>query len=110
MDKNYTKKYFKELKKLITNKDFLIITLSVYLGTELKSFFQKFVKDIAMPIILILLPDRIKDYSIKFRGKKLEIEDVIESFISLSIALSMLLIYSLVKTLLKIHYNKLPSF
>ena len=98
----YFNKYIYEIENLITNKDFLVITLSIYLGTQLKSFFQILVTDVIMPIILALLPDKIEDYTIKFKGNKISFEKLVESGLSLLICISFLFFYSLVKTFLKL--------
>ena len=98
----YFNRYINEIENLITNKDFLVITLSVYLGTQLKSFFSIFVSEVVMPIVLVLLPKNITEYSMKFRGAKISFEKLVESGLSLLICVMFLFFYSLIKSFLKL--------
>ena len=98
----YFNRYINEIENLITNKDFLVITLSVYLGTQLKSFFSIFVSEVVMPIVLVLLPKKITEYSIKFRGAKISLEKLVESGLSLLNCVMFLFFYSLIKSFLKL--------
>ena len=88
----------KELKLLFIEGDFLIISLSVYLGFVMQQFLQSVVKNIFYPILRSFLPENnFKQF--KINNQIVDLGDIIKNLINLTLAL--IICYIIIRIILR---------
>ena len=92
----------KELKLLLLKDDFLVISLSVYLGFVLQNFLESLVKHLIYPLITSVLPMNLKKANFKINNVDIELSDIMQNFINLIIGL--ILSYVIIRIMIK-HLN-----
>jgi large-conductance mechanosensitive channel len=89
----------KELKLLLLKDDFLVISLSVYLGFVLQNFLESLVKHLIFPLLTSILPVHLKKTNFKINNVEIDFSDIMQNFINLVIGL--ILSYVIVRIMLK---------
>ena len=92
----------KELKLLLLKDDFLVISLSVYLGFVLQNFLESLVKHLIFPLINSFIPMNLKKANFKINNVDIELSDIMQNFINLVIGL--ILSYVIIRIMIK-HLN-----
>jgi large-conductance mechanosensitive channel len=92
----------KELKLLLLKDDFLVISLSVYLGFVLQNFLESLVKHLIFPLLNSVVPVNLEDVSFKINNVDINFSEIIQKFINLVIGL--VLSYVIIRIMIK-HLN-----
>ena len=92
----------KELKLLLLKDDFLVISLSVYLGFVLQNFLESLVKHLIFPLLNSVVPVNLEDVSFKINNVHINFSEIIQKFINLVIGL--VLSYVIIRIIMK-HLN-----
>ena len=89
----------KELKLLLLKDDFLVISLSVYLGFVLQNFLESLVKHLIFPLLNSVVPVNLEDVSFKINNVHINFSEIIQKFINLVIGL--VLSYVIIRIMIK---------
>lgn len=89
----------KELKLLLLKDDFLVISLSVYLGFVLQNFLESLVKHLIFPLLNSVVPVNLEDVSFKINNVHINFSEIIQKFINLVIGL--VLSYVIIRIMMK---------
>lgn len=89
----------KELKLLLLKDDFLVISLSVYLGFVLQNFLESLVKYLIFPLINSVVPINLDDVGFKINNVHIELSEIIRNFINLLIGF--ILSYIIIRIIIK---------
>lgn len=92
----------KELKLLLLKDDFLVISLSVYLGFVLQNFLESLVKYLIFPLLNSVVPVNLEDVNFKINNVHIKFSEIIQNFINLVIGL--VLSYVIIRIMIK-HLN-----
>ena len=92
----------KELKLLLLKDDFLVMSLSVYLGFVLQNFLESLVKHLIFPLLNSVVPVNLEDVSFKINNVHINFSEIIQKFINLVIGL--VLSYVIIRIIMK-HLN-----
>jgi len=92
----------KELKLLLLKDDFLVMSLSVYLGFVLQNFLESLVKHFIFPLLNSVVPVNLEDVSFKINNVHINFSEIIQKFINLVIGL--VLSYVIIRIIMK-HLN-----
>ena len=92
----------KELKLLLLKDDFLVISLSVYLGFVLQNFLESLVKHLIFPLLNSVVPVNLEDVSFKINNVDINFSEIIQKFINLVIGV--ILSYVIIRIMMK-HLN-----
>jgi large-conductance mechanosensitive channel len=92
----------KELKLLLLKDDFLVISLSVYLGFVLQKFLESLVKYLIFPLLNSVVPVNLEDVDFKINNVHIKFSEIIQNFINLVIGL--VLSYVIIRIMIK-HLN-----
>jgi len=92
----------KELKLLLLKDDFLVISLSVYLGFVLQNFLESLVKHLIFPLLNSVVPVNLEDVDFKINNVHIKFSEIIQNFINLVIGL--VLSYVIIRIMIK-HLN-----
>ena len=88
-----------ELKWLLVKDDFLVISLSVYLGFVLQKFLESLVSDVVYPILDAITPYSLNDLKFRVAGKEIMLNILVKRFIDLILAIA--LSYIILRVILK---------
>ena len=89
----------KELKLLLLKDDFLVISLSVYLGFVLQNFLESLVKHLIFPLLNSVVPVNLEDVSFKINNVHINFSEIIQKFINLVIGV--VLSYVIIRIMMK---------
>ena len=88
-----------ELKMLLLKNDFLVISLSVYMGFVLQNFLDSLGKNLIYPLINSMLPFNLEELNFKINNVEIELSDIIQNFINLIIGV--ILSYIIIRVIIK---------
>ena len=75
------------IRKFLSNRELLNLTIAVYLGTVLQKFLEDIISEIIYPLLQIILPESIyKNVDFKFYNTDINIGKIIKSTISFFVA------------------------
>jgi large-conductance mechanosensitive channel len=89
----------KELKLLLLKDDFLVISLSVYLGFVLQNFLESLVKHLIFPLINSVVPINLDEIGFNINNVHIELSEIIRNFINLLIGF--ILSYIIIRIIIK---------
>lgn len=92
----------KELKLLLLKDDFLVISLSVYLGFVLQNFLESLVNHLIYPLLNSVIPINLDKVDFKINNVHIKFSNIIQNFINLVIGL--ILSYVIIRIMIK-HLN-----
>ena len=88
-----------KLFKILMWRDLLPLSMAVYFGTVLQRFFESLVNNIIIPVILSVIPERAYKNYMKTTKHESDLSDF--SLKSLTLLISVIIIYFVIKSIIK---------